>query len=191
MSESLDFWCWLHLHCLWAHRDWRRRTVFRQNVRCRLKEMQKSNMAVSLHAEVLLLCISGRARCTVHPPKRQHHWIHLVTCSLLHELNIHIAQTSMCLLDLRSLWADAPCRGGDRRGAFNRDAGELCECACTRSQYGFHSAVGDLVLTCFVAPCRYHLHAQATQLSTTHHSRVLTCFERVDGSRNRIDWFGV
>ena len=95
----------------------------------------------------------------------------------------------MCLLDLRSLWADAPCRGRSTV-RFQSKAGELCECACTRSQYGFHSAVGDLVLTCFVAPCRYHLLAQATQLSTTHHLRVLTCFERVDGSRNRIDWFG-
>ena len=75
-------------------------------------------------------------------------------------------------------------------GRFQSKAGELCECACTRSQYGFHSVVGDLVLTCFVAPCRYHLLAQATQLSTTHHLRVLTCFERVDGFRNRIDWFG-
>ena len=106
------------------------------------------------------------------------------------QLNIHVAQTSMCLLDFGVTSVGCAMPRWRSTGRFQSNAGELCECACTRSQNGFHSAVGDLVLTCFVAPCRYHLLAQATQVSTTHHSRVLTCFERVDGSRNRIEWFG-
>ena len=36
------------------------------------------------------------------------------------QLNVHVAQTSMRLLDLRSPRSDAQCRGGDRQDAFNQ-----------------------------------------------------------------------
>ena len=36
------------------------------------------------------------------------------------QLNVHVAQTSMWLLDVRSPRSDAECRGGDRHGAFNQ-----------------------------------------------------------------------
>ena len=36
------------------------------------------------------------------------------------QLKIHVAQTSMWLLDVSSPRSEAQCRGGDRQGAFNR-----------------------------------------------------------------------
>ena len=36
------------------------------------------------------------------------------------QLNIHVPETSMSLLDVHSLRSYAQCRGGDRQGAFNR-----------------------------------------------------------------------
>ena len=36
------------------------------------------------------------------------------------QLNLHVAQTSMWLLDVRSPRSDAQCRVGDRQGAFNQ-----------------------------------------------------------------------
>ena len=36
------------------------------------------------------------------------------------QLNVHVAKTSMWLLDVRSPRSEAQCRGGDRQGAFNR-----------------------------------------------------------------------
>ena len=76
------------------------------------------------------------------------------------QLNIRVAQTSTWLLDVCSPRSDEQCRVGDRQDAFQSNAAHRDECASTRSQHGFHPAVGDL---------------------------VLTCFGRVDGSRNRID----
>ena len=37
------------------------------------------------------------------------------------QVNLHVAQTSMWLLDVRSPRSDAECGGGDRQGAFNRN----------------------------------------------------------------------
>ena len=36
------------------------------------------------------------------------------------QLNLHVAQTSMWLLDVRSPRSDAECPGGARQGTFNR-----------------------------------------------------------------------
>ena len=46
------------------------------------------------------------------------------------QLNVHVAQTSMWLLDLRSPRLDAQCRGGDRHGAFFQTQGN---CVSVRS----------------------------------------------------------
>ena len=63
----------------------------------------------------------------------------------------------MWLLDVLSPRSDAECRGGARQERFETKATRRDECAFTRSQHRFHSAVGDLVCICFVATCRYDL----------------------------------
>ena len=73
------------------------------------------------------------------------------------QLNVHVAQTSMWLLGVRSLHSHAKCRGGAPQRAFIRNAAQLYKCAFTRSQYGFHAAVGALVFIYFVAKCRHDL----------------------------------
>ena len=73
------------------------------------------------------------------------------------QLNLHVAQTLMWLLDVRSPPSDAECRGGARQGAFNITRRNFFECAFTRSQYGFHEAIGALVFICFVAKCGHDL----------------------------------
>ena len=45
------------------------------------------------------------------------HHVFLVSRVLL---NVHVAQTSMLSLDVRSPRSDAQCRGGDRQGAFSQ-----------------------------------------------------------------------
>ena len=72
------------------------------------------------------------------------------------QLNFHVAQTSISFVGVRS-----PRSGGmlpwSPTGLFRSNAAQLHECGFARGQHGFHTAVGALVLICFVAPCRYDL----------------------------------
>ena len=76
-------------------------------------------------------------------------------------MNLHVAQTSMWLLDMRSPRSVAECRGGAGQGRFQSKGAHRDEYAFTRSQHAFHPAVGDLVLTCFTAKRRYNLLVRA------------------------------
>ena len=70
---------------------------------------------------------------------------------------------SIWLLDVRSPRSDAPCHGGDRHGAFIQTQGNCMSVRSLGVNMGFTQPLGAL---------------------------VLTCFERVYRSRNRIDWLG-
>ena len=77
------------------------------------------------------------------------------------QLNLHVAQTSMWLLDVRSPRSVGECPGAGRQGTFNRTQGDVVSVFLSWSQHWFHSAVGDIVLTCFVAKRRYNLLVRA------------------------------
>ena len=85
--------------------------------------------------------------------ERLHQWVHQITCffSPRVQLNIHLAQTSMWLLVVRSPRSDEECPGAGRQGTFNRTQRDVVRVFLSRSQHGFHSAVGGVVSTCFVA----------------------------------------
>ena len=86
---------------------------------------------------------------------------HHVFFSLRVQLNLHVAQTSMWLLDMRSPRSDAECRGGVGQERFQSNAAHRDEYAFTRSHHGLRAAVGALLLTCFTAKRRYDLLVQA------------------------------
>ena len=53
------------------------------------------------------------------------------------QANVHVAQTSMWLLDVRSPRSDAECRGGDRHGAFNQTQRNFMSVLSLRVNIGF------------------------------------------------------
>ena len=76
------------------------------------------------------------------------------------QLNVHVAQTSMWFVGVRSARSGRMLRWS-ATGLFRSNAAQLYECAFALGRHGFHTAVGALVLICFVAPCRYHLLVRA------------------------------
>ena len=77
------------------------------------------------------------------------------------QVNLHVAQHVDVVA--RRAFAMVGCAMPRWRstGRFHSNAGQLNEFAFTRSQYGFHAAVGALVLTRFVAKRRYNLLVRA------------------------------
>ena len=53
------------------------------------------------------------------------------------QLNVHVAQTSMWLLDVRSPRSHAKCRGGDGQGAFNQTQRNFMRVLSLRVTMGF------------------------------------------------------
>ena len=81
------------------------------------------------------------------------------SCRMLgqHQFHLTSPQTSMWLLVVGLLGSDAECRGAGRQGTFNRTQRDVLSVFLSRSQHGFHSAVGGVVSTCSVAKRRYNL----------------------------------
>ena len=73
------------------------------------------------------------------------------------QLDIHVAQTSMLLFDVRSTRSDVERRDAAGQERFQSKGAHSDEYAFTRCQHGFRVAVGALVLTCFDAKRRYDL----------------------------------
>ena len=67
----------------------------------------------------------------------------------------------MWLLVVGSPRSDRECPGAGRQGTFNRTQRDVVSVFLSRSQHGFHSAVGDIVSTSFVAKRRYNLLVRA------------------------------
>ena len=53
------------------------------------------------------------------------------------QANLHVAQTSMWSLDVRSPRSDAQCRGEDRQGAFNQTQRNFMSVLSLRVNIGF------------------------------------------------------
>ena len=56
--------------------------------------------------------------------------------------------------------SDGDCTSAGRQGTFNRTQRNVVSVFLSR-RHGFHSAVGGIVLTCFVAKRRYNLLVRA------------------------------
>ena len=89
------------------------------------------------------------------------------------QLNVHVAQTSMLSLDVRSPRSDVECRGGDRQGSFNRTHRNFMSVLPLRVNIGFTQPL--VLLSSFVL----------SRIGAT-----ICLLERVYGSRSRIDPFG-
>ena len=61
------------------------------------------------------------------------------------QLNVHVGQTSMLSIDVRSPRSDAECRGGDRQGAFNRTQRNFKSALSLRVNMGSRSRWGNCI----------------------------------------------
>ena len=166
-----DFRCWLSAETNRAQRPLRTEGYicaaetnrFLPNVRCRLKKMQEANVLVSPHAEsaVVGYFISSTLKGAPSEMTASMGSSHHVFFFHEYRRTSTLHNISIWLLDVRSPRSDAPCHGGDRQGAF------------IQTQGNFMSVLSLGVNMTFTQPLE---------------ALVLTCFERVYGSRNRIDW---